>query len=200
MPCGDAVIRVDAADAATHEVICSAASYARDVLARCGLVPMAPVVIKPVDDLFEPVGRCLASFDCNLGEIRIIRPERLHESLLADDPYAAIPTDMVFRSLLTHELAHAVVYQRSGDYGIAPVDHEFIANALGLASLTEHYRQIFLDAVGVEPPVRSGGIDIFIYMLDPRRFAAASYLYFEAQGCEPIRGILDGTKTFRTKR
>ena len=57
-----------------------------------------------------------------------------------------------------------------------------------------------LRQVGIEPPISSGVIDIFIYGLAPRRFAAASYLYFEAHGCETIAGILDGSFSFRVER
>jgi hypothetical protein len=199
LPCGDAAVRVDTTNPATHEMICSAVSEARRVIGKCGLIQMAPVEIKTVDALVEPIGHCLASFDCALGMVRIIEPELLIENLPPNDPYANIPADLVFRSLLTHELAHAFVYQQSGDRKISPVDHEYIANALGLAALPELYRQTFLDSIGIEPPVSSGSIDIFIYALDPRRFAAVSYLYYEGEGCQTILGILDGTSSFRTE-
>ena len=59
------------------------------------------------------------------------------------------------------------------------------------------HRKKFLDAADIQPPISTDLIDIFIYGLAPRRFAAASYLYFEAHGCETVTEILNGGDSFR---
>lgn len=79
------------------------------------------------------------------------------------------------------------------------IDHEFIANALERAALAPEHRKTLLDAAGIEPPISAEMIDVFIYGLAPRRFAAAAYLHFKESGCETITQILHGTATFRVE-
>lgn len=200
LPCEEPMFLVDTEDIATHRMICAAASESRHALATCGLAQMEPIVVETVASLIHPMGQCLASFDCNLGRIRIIEPLALREHLPPGDPYAVLPDKVVFRSLLTHELAHAFVHQKLGDREIPLVDHEYIANALELAALPPHHRNTLMDAAGIKPPISMDVIDIFIYGFAPRNFATASYLFFEAHGCETITGILDGSASFRIKR
>lgn len=197
IPCGDPGFQVDTSDAATHDMICGAASDAREALATCGLTQIEPIDIETVDTPVHNIGECLAAYDCKTRRIQIIEPLLLDENIPADDPYANLPSEVVFRSLLTHELAHALVDQNTGDHKIPMVDHEYIANALELATLRPRHREILLDAAGIEAPIHKETIDIFIYGLAPRRFAAASYLYFEAHGCKTVTGVLDGTVTFQ---
>lgn len=196
LPCDDPEILVDTSERSAQTMICAAASDARRALGRCGLAQSAPITIETVDGPIQHVGQCLASFDCELGRIRIIDPDLLTDYLRPEDAYTALPADVVFRSLLTHEMAHALVDQQAGDRRIAPVDHEYIANALELAALAPVHRKTMLDAAGLEPPVSAEAINIFVYGLAPRRFAAASYLYFEAHGCETVLGILSGKVSF----
>lgn len=198
-PCDDTGFRVDTSDAATHDMICDAALVARDVLATCGLTQIEPIDIETVKTPVHNIGQCLAAYNCKTGLIQIMDPLLLEENVPNDDPYAKLPNEAVFRSLLTHELAHALVDQNTGDRKMPMVDHEYIANALELAALEPRHREALLDAAGVEPPVPAEAIDIFIYGLAPRRFAAASYLYFEANGCKTITGILDGKATFQVE-
>ncbi len=197
--CDDPGFRVDATDASEQDVICAAAADARRALETCGLAQTAPITIEVVDSPIHNIGQCLAAFDCERDRIQIIGRTLLREYLEPEDAYAALPDDVVFRSLLTHEMAHAFVSQTSGDRRIAPVDHEYIANALELKALAPADRDVLLDAVDLEPPITAGEINIFIYGIAPRRFAAAAYLYFEDHGCETIAGILDGSASFRVE-
>ena len=178
IPCDDAGFWVDTPDQSTRDMVCEAASTAQQALNECDLHPTEAITIDVVDNPIHTMGQCLAAFDCELGRIKIIDPNLLRDHLRPEDAYAALPDDVVFRSLLTHQAAHALVAQISGDLLIAPVDHEYIASALELSALEPADRQTLLNIVGIEPPISSGVIDIFIYGLAPRRFAAASYLYF----------------------
>ena len=200
LPCADPMFRVETTDSVAHNLICAAASEAVPALATCGLVPTEPIEIATVEGPIHGFARCLAYFDHDLGRIEIVEPALLCDNLDADDPYAHLPNDVVFGSMLTHELAHALVQQNSEGRVVSLVDHEYIANALELAALDPQHRKTLLDAAGITPPVSTKVIDLLIYGLAPRRFAAAAYLHFEAFGCDTITGILDGTMTFQVDR
>ncbi|GGE57715.1 DUF6639 family protein [Actibacterium pelagium] len=198
--CDDPALSVSTADATTRDLTCTAASDARKAVEICGLSQTQPIEIKIVDSPIHNIGDCLAVFDCNQSQILVIDPDLLRGHLEPGDAYAALPNNVVFRSLLTHELAHALVHQSSEGRNIAPVDHEYIASALELVALSPTHRKTLLDAGGVEPPVSADLIDIFIYGIAPRRFAATAYLFFEANGCETIEGIIDGSSSFQVER
>ncbi|MBY6006305.1 hypothetical protein KUV62_20450 [Salipiger bermudensis] len=200
VPCDDPGVLVEAPDEAARTLICEAAGQAREALAVCGLVPVKPIVIATEEGVIHGMGLCLAAYDCTQNRIRIIAPDLMRAHLLPEDPYSLLPDEVVFGSLLTHEMAHAVVEQTRGVRPVALVDHEFIANAMELSAMPEQHRQTLLDLSGITPPVTAGYIDLLIYGLAPRRFSAAAYYFLEAQGCDVVTGILEGRVSFVGER
>lgn len=199
-PCDDPLFRVEADSPRKHAEICAAAVSARQTVSICGLAQRTQIDILAVHEPVHALGLLLAAFDRDERRIRIVDPEHLRRYLPEDEPYFALPDDVVFRALLTHELAHAILDQALAGRAVPPVDHEYVANALELVALTPDDRKILLKKVGVRAPVTAKELDIFIYGIAPRRFAALSYLFHDAHGCEPIAGILDGTFSFRIQR
>ncbi|RYH12018.1 DUF6639 family protein [Tropicimonas sp. IMCC6043] len=196
LPCVDPLFRVEARDSATHERICAAAVEARRATSVCGLPQEGPLDIVTIEAPAVTMGLSLATFDSSAGLIRILEPERLRDHLSDSGAYAALPADVVFRALLTHEFAHAALHQALAGRQVPPVDHEYVANALEVAAMAPEVREMLLEKVGVEPPVSAETIDIFLYAIAPRRFAAQSYLYHVDRDCAPIEGILDGSFSF----
>ena len=200
LTCDDPWFQVDTTDTALHETVCAAASEARSSLDICELSLKRPVTVETSKGPIHENSQCLASFDCDRGVIQIVNPSALRDHLQPNGPYALLPDDVAFRSLMTHELAHAIVYQNSSERTVAPVDHEYIANALELAALAPEHRNLLIGSSKVEPPVSAAVIDMFIYSLAPRKFAAAAFLYFDEHGCETVTGILNGSTSFWTPR
>ncbi|WP_143089866.1 DUF6639 family protein [Tropicimonas isoalkanivorans] len=195
--CPDPMFRVEAPTDAFFQQACAAAQDARDAVSVCGLTLQAPVDIQLVENLSLPLGQCLASYDSDRNALAIIRPDLLLQRLGPGDSYASLPPDIVFRSLMRHEMAHALLYQATQPGKKIPlVDHEFVANALEIGGLDEAARHALLDAAKVDWPPTADVINSSIYMLAPRKFAVASWRYYRARGCAPIEAIQDGTYSF----
>lgn len=196
-PCPDPRFVTDAPDLALHNSVCAIASDSAGRLEGCGLTLARPLLIEIVGTVEHPFADCLAAFDCDLDRIRVTDPARFPERIPAAEPYADLPPEVLLRALLTHELAHAMVEHSTPERSIAPVDHEYIAAAMELDALPPDWRQHLLDRAGIDTP-RAGLINIWIYRLEPRRFAANAWVHFSqpANGCALVARIVDGAFSF----
>ncbi len=193
VPCADPSFLAE--EGSSHGTVCDAAMAAGDSLATCGMEMPVPVEIETVASLAAGRDACLASYDCDLGRIRILAPELLADHLPPGDAYAALPQETAFRSLLAHELVHALIARRSGGEALHRVDEEYVADALELAALGPVDRGAFLEAAG-----EGGQITLYWSRFAPRRFAAAAWRHFEARGCGVVQEILDGRFSFQRRR
>lgn len=180
--------------------ICATATAARDGVRVCGIEQSAPLDVIISDTVKFAAGHALAAYDCRSNSIAILAPDLMVEGLAEEDGYSGLSPEQLFRSVLTHEMAHALLHQTLDGCRVANVDHEYVANALELAAMPDEQREQLIDAVGLKWEVTPQMISLSIYMLAPRRFAVTAWLHYESHGCEAIEGILDGTYSFREQR
>lgn len=195
--CADSMFAVDAADSELVAEICDLAPRIRDELVGCGLIQTRPLVLKVVQELSHTLGNCLAWYDCNRTSISLIDPARYGEVIERDSPYARLPPNALLGSVLTHELTHALITQSAGTREIALVDQEYIAAALELELMDSEWRDVLISAAPVSPPPKAGLIDIWIYALEPRKFATNAWQHFRMaeNGCRLVRSIVQGEAT-----
>lgn len=196
--CPDSLMSVDAADAALSQSICEIALEVGDRLEKCGLIQTHPLTIEVVRDLSHPMGTCLASFDCHYELIRITDWKRYDSLLEPDVPYSLLPPLVTMRAFLTHEMAHALLHQSAGKREIAIVDDEYVAGAMELELMEPRWRDVMVAASPVSLPPKIGLIDIWIYYMEPRKFAVNAWQHFSQSenGCDLIRQIVAGEMTF----
>jgi hypothetical protein len=201
-PCADPGFTVVAEDAALGARLCALAPEIRDDLAACGLQQARPLTIEVVPETAHRLGRCLAWFDCDRDTIRLADPARYGDLLDAANPYAALPADVLLEAALTHEMAHALAGQGAGDSPLALVDQEYIAAALELERMATEWRAVLIAAAPAPLPPAPGLIDIWIYGLEPRRFATNAWQHFSLpeNGCALIRRVVAGETTLATGR
>jgi hypothetical protein len=199
LPCPDPRFSTETPDTSLHHRVCAIASDSAARMRACGLTTARPLLIEIVDRVEHPFADCLAAFDCDLDRIRVTDPERFADLLPPTATYASLPPEVLLRALLTHELAHAMVEHATPGIAVPPVDHEYIAAAMELDGLPPVWRAHLLDRAGLETP-HLGLIDIWIYRLEPRRFAANALLHFAqpANGCALIGRIVAGEFSFAT--
>ncbi|SNS81930.1 DUF6639 family protein [Tropicimonas sediminicola] len=199
-PCPDPLLRIDAPPGSDISRLCEVATAARDDARVCGIDQRKPLDIVLKDEVDFAAGHALAAFDCRNNSINILPPELMAASISENDGYAGLSTERLFRSVLTHEMAHALLHQTLDGCPVASVDHEYVANALELAAMPPLDRERLLEAVDLHWEVTPEMISLSVYMLAPRRFAVTAWLHYESHGCEAIEGILDGSYSFRAPR
>ena len=191
---------VAGADDALLPKLCDLAYDTRDALLGCGLEQRRPLTIELVDSLSHPMGSCLAEFDCAYDTIRIVNPARYPSLLDAENAYAGLPEEVTLKALVSHEMAHALVYQGAGAGRIEMVDQEYIAAAMELELMADDWRDVFISAAPVDLPPKEGLIDIWIYGFAPRKFAVNAWQHFRLpeNGCDLIHRLAIGEESFST--
>ncbi|GAA5074546.1 hypothetical protein GCM10023209_21740 [Roseibacterium beibuensis] len=197
MPCPGGSITVDAGSDALRTTLCQSAETLLAGLAACHLPQQRPINIVAVDEVAHPFATCLAAFDCDYDRIRLVVRDDYTGLVAPDDPYANFPPDILLHTLLSHELTHALIEQNSAGREVPLVDHEYMANALELEQMAPEWRQAILDYAMLEEP-NDSRIDIWIYRLEPRRFAANAWLHFiqPENGCDLVGRLVSGEASF----
>lgn len=195
--CSDRQFSVEAPNDELLETLCHAAPSIRDTLSDCGLTQTRPLTIKVVEELSHKIGNCLAWFDCDHDSIRLTNPTRYPEVIEQDSPYATLPPDVLLENALTHELVHALITQSANGREVSLIDHEYIAAALELELMEPQWRDVLISAAPVSLPPKTGLIDIWIYGLEPRKFATNAWQHFSLpqNGCGLVERIVQGDET-----
>lgn len=139
-------------------------------------------------------GTCPGLFVARTGCIELAESTR-RPALLSDrDARHSLPPDIVFRGLVAHELAHALVAQNADETRIARADHEFIAAVFEMDAYGEAARATLLAADPVRPEGSRDLVNSGIYALAQRVFANNAWQLFRAadDGCAMIGDILAG--------
>lgn len=197
--CKGGSFSVDATNIELGLRICGYLTEAAEDLSECGLYQTKPIHVEVVPGISHPIGKCLAYFDCEFDVIKVTDPARFEDFLTTDDPYYSLPRPVLLRSLLIHELAHALTAHAAGQNQVDIVDQEYVAAALEMEFLDPKWRNKLLRAAPVSLPPKTGLIDKWIYGLEPRKFATNAWQHFKAHedGCELIAQIAAGKFSFR---
>lgn len=198
VPCPADGMSVDAATPDLRDRLCEIAEDAVSSLASCHLPQQRPITVEVVEEVAHPVATCLAAFDCAHDRVRIVVRDSYADLVEPGDPYALIPPDVLVRTLMFHEIAHALVEQNAAGREVPAVDHEFIAAAMELEHMDPVWRQTLLDHARLDRP-SEGRIDIWIYRLEPRRFAVNAWLHFRLpeNGCLLVARLVTGGTSFQ---
>lgn len=196
--CQDASLSVEAEVPGTAELACRLAIETKSVMEACGLVQTRPVRIELVAEIDHGFGACLGSTDCAAGIVRVIAPGHLAETVELEPPYALLPTEVLFRALIAHELAHALLAQSSDGVALAFADQEYVAAVMELETMAPDWREVYIAAAPVGLPPKLGLISPMIYGFAPRKFAVNAWQFFRAEpdGCKRIQEIAAGTFSF----
>ncbi|NKX45752.1 DUF6639 family protein [Roseicyclus persicicus] len=195
--CPGAAVTIRGAAPEIAARLCDSAGTAIAGLTACGLSQRRPITVEVVPVVYHPFAICLAAFDCDYDRVRLVLRDDYAGLVAEDDPYALLPPDRLVAALLSHELAHALVWQTAEGRAVPLVDHEYIAAAMELEGMAPETRQTVLDATGLTG-ADEGRVNIRTYRLEPRRFAANAWLHFreDGNGCALIAGLVAGTRSF----
>lgn len=199
VPCpGTDDVLIESTDPLRAAQLCEMAIPLRDAMADCGLKQSRVLIVEVVTRLTRPFDTCLAHFDCKSDSIRIVDPATYRDILIEDTVYSLLPEDVLLRSLLTHEMAHALAFQASGNRELDIVDQEYIAAAMELELMNPDWRNVLIEAAPVSLPPKEGLIDIWIYGMAPRKFAVNAWRHFRLpeNGCGLILRIVEAKSSF----
>lgn len=186
VPCGTQPVAVSSAEPPLQEIICAAATQALEYLQRYDLHPRQTVHIGVVEYPLISSGHPIyGRYDRRSDRIHVMSLQSILNAnetpLLYDEPL-----DLeLYRSVIAHEVAHAVVQHNSRTADLAATVQEYLAHATQLAVLPEARRARIIAAAGVGP-WEPGDVISDIYMaMAITRFAVKCYLHLSAHQ-EPV--------------
>jgi hypothetical protein len=183
--------------------VCEAAISAESELGRCNLAASNPYTIRFVTDIRDDYGSCIfGRFRSNPDVASILgrsATEKLVANIPDDEPMSvlrSLPLDDLHRSLIVHEVTHAIVHQNLK----VPPSHtiyEYIAAVIQLGTLSQHSRDAYLARFAGEDVFIDAMFNDLVEAMNPARFAAAAYRHFHqpGNGCIFVHRLLNDPGT-----
>jgi hypothetical protein len=192
--CGVPGFCVSASDPGDLDTACEAVAEATAFLGGFGLDTRLGLKVVFVDPVAPAAGEpAWGLFDGATGAVRVIpfatRPPRARRPL-------GLPWDRALhRSLIVHELAHAIARHNAEGRRLSVAAQEYIAYVTQLATLPAPHRRVLLARSHYGAFEHPGAITSLYFYLDPDAFAVKSYLHFRAleHPAGFVRGLVAGT-------
>jgi hypothetical protein len=196
--CAEGAIDVVASSAEERAFACVAAADALRLLSHCGIAPRWSLNVEIMPEVRHPLGRVVLGLLDTRRKRALITQESNAYALIKETPYAALPRRAFYRSLIVHEVVHAVVDQNLKRAASTHAAYEYPAYALQIESLAPEHRDIFLSSFD-QTALRSDALfNDPVLFLDPYLFAARAYSHFKRSldGCAYLNGLLEGSAPF----
>lgn len=199
--CPVAPADVSGASANELEAVCDGARAAADFLAAAGASVPDRVAIEVVPAL--PEGLPADSVGCYAMQGRKVMLLRL-EVLESRRTWLGATADRaLYRSIATHEVAHAIARcQSGGSRPMSRLAHEYLANVAMYATMAPDLRERLLAAHPGEGWAHAAQINILDYLADPALFGANAWRHWASldDGAGWLREVLDGTGIVEMER
>ncbi|TXL67057.1 DUF6639 family protein [Zeimonas arvi] len=190
--CAGTSVSARAPDRETAMHACEAAAAATRFLSGMGLDVSAPIELRIVAALPDGVGA--SAIGCFVREQRtawvLIESECRNPAAVFELPMSKA----LHRSVVAHEIGHAIA---GANFSVArpePVAQEYIAYVTQLATMPPELRNRVLERYPRSSSEGPGHLNGPVYLMDPSRFAAIAWRHHLGPdgGAAFIRRVLDG--------
>lgn len=178
--CPDWNVSIHSVDGVDTGIACEAAEKALGFLSAHGVDTAGAVEMHLANALPAPADP--KAFGCYDQVARraymLVFPE-----FLKQDTWSDLPVDRaLYRSMLTHEIAHAVAAANFEIPGPSVRAHEYVAYVTMLATMSPGQRADLLARFPGQGYVSAGEMNTTFYLIAPFRFAAEAYRHFVKPG------------------
>ena len=187
-------------DRELSQKVCNTAALAISQLRECHLQQIRPLEISIVESVDSEYHNFLGFYDNSAEHINILKPSSLRDLLEPDSAFYSIPSEILFESLVAHELTHAFFNQMSNENLSSITANEYMAYAMQLEFMPVEVRQTLLDAHPVQEPIEILGLNGMVWLMAPEVFAVKAWKHFDypENGCGIFRKIIDGKIIFES--
>lgn len=198
--CQSTPITVSAKDLHDARRACDIALATDTRLRALGLEITEPVVIEVTEDLDVGQGVCVGLYSTREKKLQVLPMECLEDQPGRSGAFPAMSADVLFESVIIHELTHAYVDQHSSGHFLPRIAHEYLAYAVQLDALPENERMRILDKAGVAVPFAFDTINEALLNFAPLNFAAKAWVHFDAEGGDAalVERIIRGDLLFNS--
>jgi hypothetical protein len=188
--CSNSFISVEADKGANYHGICSSAEDALAFFRRLNLQPFRPLVVEVVSSLPGTVSR--TAIGCYLEEnerILVLTYAAVQER----ENWFGVAVDWsMYRSLVTHEVAHAVASCNFAITNPTIQAKEYVAYVAMFAMMNPKLREKIMAR---NPSVSFDSeqeMNALVYMFDPMRFGVGAYRHYLMEGNAFLLKVLSG--------
>jgi hypothetical protein len=196
--CPGLPIEVMTSSAQERRLACSAAADAARLLGRCSIAPKRPLLVEVMSQVRHPFGGPIFGMFDIARERVLVTAQTNIPALVEDTPYAALPLQDFYKSLIVHEIVHGIMHQNLQRKVETHAAYEYPAYALQLESLPEDVRATFLQSFD-QAALRSNTLfSDSVLFFDPYFFAASAYQHYKGapDACGLLTGLLSGDVAF----
>lgn len=196
--CPSALVRVAAASADEMDTICRGAGEAIARLGRCGILQQRAIEVEVADTVRNPFGTPIfGRFDLASEVVFVAKLGKL-ESLIGDLPYGRLSRTEFYRSLVVHEVVHALMHQNYRRQPTSRAAYEYPAYAIQLESIVNTLGGGILLAAGAAEGGSRVLFNDVVLGFDPFFFATRAYEHFSSSvdGCAILQRLLAGEVEF----
>lgn len=166
---------------------CAGAADAANFLAHQGFVVDTVVHIDVRETVYlhakrKPDFRILGRFEPEQNLV-LVTSTLSQRSMAQEKPILGIPyEEALFRSVVAHEVAHAIAEDNFHIAEPTRVAHEYIAYIVQLATLPRRLRQQILDRHTADAFENEWEINPMVYGLNPEAFAVKAFRHYSSPG------------------
>jgi hypothetical protein len=177
LKCATSGVSVSFSDLPDADAACEAASYALAFLERNGFRQAGQFEIEVVDALpADHLPHTLGSFDHRQRKIRVLSYAALRDRRMT---ILGLPLNWdLYRSLVSHEVAHLVASRNFSFPGPSLAAQEYIACVTQIASLPVDLRQMISAIYRGEGFATTAQINLTYYLSDPNLFTVQAYRHY----------------------
>ena len=163
-----------------YQLVCDSVNDVIEVAKKIGISDEElKITVSIVDRLvINYMGHSLATFKPDTMDIQVLSMAACKKSFANVVVLGQEIDKELYRSIIIHELAHALFWVNKGNKVIAREVHEYFAYIIQLALLDGSHREKVIFSSDVPAYSNRSEISEEYYLLSPTRFAVKSYLHF----------------------
>jgi len=189
--CPGLPVRVVAPGPRAHREACAGAGDAVRFLAAAGVRVDSALTLRIVDVLPQPVSDTAGGCYMHASQVAYVRT--LSRCTPDATPFG-LPVDAaLYRSIIVHEVAHAIAGASFADRRPPVVAHEYVAYVTQLATMPDALRRKILRRHADVTYTSADQLNTMVFMMDPARFAVLAWLHHQRQGAAFLRAAIAGT-------
>ena len=194
--CKPSGIQVNAARSEDADRVCEAVNATEKLFQDCRL-PDTPAGLR-IDLVNELKKGCVALYHCGENWIEVLSPDAMRNQRLPESAFALLGIDDYFRSVVVHELAHAVFDDMPCPFEYCVASAEYFAYALQVLSLTPEQQKMFEERAELDRKISRNELNAMYLFILPNRFAQKAWIHLSQRDdpCTFLGQVIDGAVAF----
>lgn len=196
-PCPAIRVRFDSGSTIDRALVCEGTALARGFFRAHGIEVLRPILVRVYDQPFDPPVPHIGAYSAEERQISLLGYERVRARNGGDTLFGLSMDKALYRSVVVHEVAHAIADQNAEARPMPLVVQEYLAYVAQLSTMAPDLRERILSRYQLAAFLDLDEMSSTYYALDPSGFGIKAFRHFlsrEDRG-RLLRGLLSGEIT-----